>query len=108
MTGSTLSGLHSHHLVLLSAQGDSGEMGFPGVAGLFGPKVQCTSYCVYSAHPSVDSLLGLYLALTVPARRWKRIHPSNSVPLAHESIKTLFSQSVNGKEQAKTIAEIKT
>lgn len=33
-------------LSLLSAQGDSGEMGFPGVAGLFGPKVQCSSLCL--------------------------------------------------------------
>lgn len=41
-----VSWLHSHHLVLLSAQGDSGEMGFPGVAGLFGPKVQCSFLCL--------------------------------------------------------------
>lgn len=48
------------HVVPLSPQGDSGEMGFPGMAGLFGPKVQIpTLACSYwgPIHP----LPGLFL-----------------------------------------------
>lgn len=59
----SLSWPHSPHLILLSPQGDSGEMGFPGMAGLFGPKVQIPTphcSCWGSIHPPLCSFIHVF------------------------------------------------
>lgn len=57
-------------LLLCIHQGDSGEQGFPGVLGLFGPKVRSCSFILCFSFPVCIKLLSLWPDLKISLAKW--------------------------------------